>query len=147
MRTLLLTMLLGLSLQMLAQDATTTDSGSINDDTATLYFYRKPEFYNGRFEIWVNGVRIVSNFRSSTYFWLNLEAGTYEIRTKGRPSWAIYENKYQLQIEAGQKYYIEAVLNYGFLETSLRLEERNQADFQQLNDKLRFNANARRQLD
>lgn len=114
---------------------------------ATLYFYRKPEFYNGRFACWVDDVRLVSDFRSANYFWLNLPPGDYEIRTNGTPRWIVYEKKYQLKIEAGQEYYIEAVVDYDFLGTALFLRERSKADFEELQTKLTFDARAKRKLD
>lgn len=148
MRTILFILLIGLGLPLVAQQPLVSDSASIAEaNTATLYFYRKPEFYSGRFECWVNDVRVISNFQAANYFWLNLPAGAYEIRTIGKPRWAFFEKKYQLKVEAGQDYYIEAVLNYDFLGTGLSLEERTQTDFEQLQDKINFNADALRQLD
>ncbi|MEL6675046.1 MAG: DUF2846 domain-containing protein [Bacteroidota bacterium] len=116
-------------------------------DYATIWFYRKPEFYNGRFACWVDEVKLVSEFRSASYFWLNLPPGTYEIRTDGRPAWAIYEKKYQLKVEAGQQYYVEAGVDYDFLGTALFLNERSKTEFNQIQSKLTFDARANRTLD
>lgn len=114
---------------------------------ATLYFYRKPEFYSGRFDCWIGETRLVKSFQSSTYFWLNLPAGTYEMKTNGRPVWTIYEKNYELKVEAGQVYYIEAVLDYDFLGTALLLKIRSQADFDNLKSKLSFDERAIRLLE
>ncbi|MEL7220931.1 MAG: DUF2846 domain-containing protein [Bacteroidota bacterium] len=147
MRTILFIILLGLSLPTVVSGQQGSDTTSTEQDNATLYFYRKPEFYNGRFECWVNEVRLISNFKARSYFWLNLPAGNYEIRTNGRPSWLIFEKKYQLKIEAGQVYYIEAVIDYDFLGTALFLQERTKEEFDQLQTKLTFDARAIRLLE
>jgi hypothetical protein len=140
-------MLLGLMLPQPVKGQEARDTAKISKDYATLYFYRKPEFYSGRFACWVDDVRLVSDFRSANYFWLNLPAGDYEIRTNGTPRWIVYEKKYQLKIEAGQEYYIEAVVDYDFLGTALFLRERSKADFEKLQTKLTFDARAKRKLD
>ncbi len=124
-----------------------TSSVQREEASATIYFYRKAEFYNGRFECWVDETRLLSNFRAASYFWLNLPAGNYEIRTTGRPSWLIYEKRYQLKVEAGQVYYIEGVIEYDFLGTALFLQERKQVDFDALKSKLKFDVQAIRLLD
>ncbi|MBX2870742.1 MAG: DUF2846 domain-containing protein [Saprospiraceae bacterium] len=147
MRTVLLIISLGLLLPILVNGQEGNSNAPTEQEQATIYFYRKAEFYNGRFECWVDDVRLVSNYKAASYFWLNLPAGTYEIRTNGRPSWLIYEKKYQLKVEAGQVYYIEGVIEYDFLGTALFLQERNQADFDELQSKLKFDASAIRLLD
>ena len=147
MRSVLIIMLLALLFPTIAIGQQSSDGAPNREDYATLYFYRKPEFYSGRFDCWVNETQLVRNFRASTYFWLNLPAGTYEIRTDGRPTWTTYEKKYQLQLEAGQVYYIEAVLEYDFLGNALILQERKQSDFDQLQAKLTFDERAIRLLD
>ena len=126
---------------------TGSDSMPESEEQATLYFYRKPEFYDGRLAIWIGQTQLVNEFRASHYFWVNLPAGTYEIRTNGRPSWVISEKKYQLQVEAGQEYYIEAVLEYDFLGTALLLEERSLAEFNKRRSKLRLDERAIRSLE
>ena len=147
MRIVLMVFLLGLTLPAFLRGQQTSGTAATKEDYATLYFFRKPEFYNGRFDCWMDEVRLINNFRSASYFWLNLPAGTYEIRTNGRPSWSIAEKKYQLKVEAGQDYYIEAVIDYDFLGTALILQERSQADFDQLQAKLTFDERAIRLLD
>lgn len=147
MRTILIILFLGLAIPEIAQGQESKAPIDTTQDYATIYFYRKPEFYNGRFACWVDDVRLTWNFRSSKYFWLNLPAGNYEIRTTGKPSWVIYEKKYQLKVEAGQEYYIEAFVDYDFLGTALFLAERSKEDFDQLQDKLTFDARAKRLLE
>ena len=139
--------MLGLALPLLVHGQESSDTISTDSNYATIYFYRKPEFYTGRFECWVDEVRLVSNFRPRNYFWLNLPVGTYEMRTNGRPRWLTYEKKYELKVEAGQVYYIEAVTDYDFLGNALSLVERSKADFDQLQTKLKFDERAKRQLD
>lgn len=138
---------LGLLLPILATGQQDSSSVQTDEAYATIYFYRKAEFYNGRFECWVDETRLLSNFRAASYFWLNLPAGNYEIRTNGRPTWLIYEKKYQLKVEAGQVYYIEGVIEYDFLGTALFLQERNKTDFAALKSKLNFDVRAIRLLD
>lgn len=147
MRTGLLLILLALMLYTPLKGQPTADSTLISQDYATIYFYRKQEFYNGRFECWVDQIRLVSNFSRGSYFWLNLPAGDYEIRTKGIPKWIISEKKYQLKVESGQVYYIEAVVDYDFLGTALFLKERSQTAFNQQQSKLTFDARAKRTLE
>lgn len=147
MRIVLLVILLGLLLANMATGQQDTLSTQTEQAYATIYFYRKAEFYNGRFECWVDDLRLVSNFKAASYFWLNLPAGNYEIKTNGRPTWLIYEKKYQLKVEAGQIYYIEAVIEYDFLGTALFLQERKRAAFDKLKSKLKFDVRAIRLLD
>lgn len=147
MRIAPLIILLGLLSPILVTGQQDSSSVHTEESYATIYFYRKAEFYNGRFECWVDETRLLSNFRAASYFWLNLPAGNYEIRTNGRPTWLIYEKKYQLKVEAGQVYYIEGVIEYDFLGTALFLQERKQANFDELKSKLKFDTRAIRLLE
>ncbi len=147
MRVVLMIVFLGLTLPTFVNGQQSTNNTPNREDYATIYFYRKPEFFNGRFSCWVDDLRLINNFRASTYFWLNLPAGSYEIRTNGRPTWIIYEKKYELKVEAGEVYYIEAVIDYDFLGTALFLQVRSQEDFDQLSNKLNFDERAIRLLD
>lgn len=147
MKIVLLVISFGFLLPSIVTGQQDTSAMHMEQEEATIYFYRRAEFYNGRFECWVDDLRLVSNFKAASYFWLNLPAGTYEIRTNGRPTWLIYEKKYQLKVEAGQVYYIEAVIEYDFLGTALFLQERNQADFNANKSKLNFDASAIRLLE
>ena len=147
MRIAPLIILLGLLFPILVTGQQDSSSVHTEEAYATIYFYRKAEFYNGRFECWVDETRLVSNFKAASYFWLNLPAGNYEIRTNGRPTWLIYEKKYQLKVEAGQVYYVEGVIEYDFLGTALFLQERNKQDFIANKSKLNFDARAIRLLE
>ena len=147
MRFVLLVISLGSLFPVLLNGQEDTSGVDKEGTYATIYFYRKAEFYNGRFECWVDKTRLLSNFRAASYFWLNLPAGNYEIRTNGRPTWLIYEKKYQLKVEAGQVYYIEGVIEYDFLGTALFLQEREQEDFDRLKSKLKFDVRAIRLLE
>ncbi len=147
MRIILIILSFALIWPAMAIGQQSSDVVSEQEEYATLYFYRKPEFYSGRFDCWIGETRLIKNFQRSSYFWLNLPAGTYEIKTNGRPAWTIYEKKYELKVEAGQVYYIEAVLDYDFLGTALLLQVRSQADFDLLKSKLSFDERAIRVLD
>lgn len=146
-RTILTILSLALIWPGVAFGQQSSDVATDQEEYATLYFYRKPEFYSGRFDCWIGETRLIKNFQRSSYFWLNLPAGTYEMKTDGRPAWTIYEKKYELKVEAGLVYYIEAVLDYDFLGTALLLQVRSQADFDLLKSKLSFDERAIRVLD
>ncbi len=147
MRTVTIILLFALVLPCLLIGQQTVEHSSVAEEDATIYFYRKPEFLHGRFDCWVDDVRLISTFRAASYFWLNLPAGDYEIRTNGKPTWSIAEKKYQLKVEAGQVYYIEAIVDYDFLGTALLLQERSQADFDRLEAKITFDERAVRLLE
>lgn len=148
MRTILIIILCGfLSLPSLIFGQERSDAAVPGEEEATIYFYRKPEFYNGRFACWLDDTRLINNFQASSYFWLNIPAGTYKMRTNGRPSWIIYEKEYQLEVEAGKVYYIEGVIDYDFLGTALFLQVRSQEDFDELRGKIKFDERAIRSLD
>ncbi|MEL6658066.1 MAG: DUF2846 domain-containing protein [Bacteroidota bacterium] len=147
MRTVIIVLLLVLALPAGAKAQQSGDSTPASEKEATLYFYRKPEFFNGRFDCWLNETRLIKNFQAASYFWLNIPAGTYEMKTSGKPTWSIAEKKYELRVEAGEVYYIEAVINYDFLGTALFLEVRSQEDFDQLQTKITFDERAIRSLD
>lgn len=126
-----------------APKAPTTDG----KEHATLFFYRKSEFFRGRLDCWLDKTKLVENFQDGTFFRVNVPPGVYEVRTNGRPIWRIYEKKYQLVVEAGQDYYLEGVLDYDFFGTALILEERKAADFFKLVRKLSFDERAVQSLE
>lgn len=121
----------GQALLAAAQEALPTDGN------AMLWIYQKGSFGSGAtYDVWINGQLVAPKFRKSSYFQIEVPAGTLLLRTTGKPAYFVEEKKFWLKASSGQQYFIEAVQDYDFMAASLYLVERDALDFQKKIEKL-----------
>jgi len=114
---------------------------------AMLYVYQKGSFGNGQYNLWINGKMVVNRFQARSYFSIQVPAGSLQLRTAGLPKYFVAEKNFRLQVQAGQEYYLEAVVDYDFMSGSLYLVQRNAEDFKKRQKDLRLNEKAKTKLE
>ncbi|HRD79331.1 MAG: hypothetical protein IAE84_02130 [Saprospiraceae bacterium] len=114
---------------------------------AVLYIYQKGSFGNGQYDLWINGKAVVERFQSRTYFSVQVPAGLVQLRTTGRPKYFVTEKNFRIEAQAGQEYYLEAVLDYDFMSGSLYLVQRSAEDFKKRMKGLKLNEKAKTKLE
>lgn len=108
-------------------------------ERATLRIYCKT--YNGYgsgFGVKINEQLVITRLKNKSWLEIEVPAGTLALETVPELSYPTYAGKtYSMQIEAGKLYYLEAVIDYEFLVSSmyLVLRDENQAiaDMKRLN--------------
>lgn len=114
---------------------------------AVLYIYQKGSFGNGQYDLWINGKAVVQRFQSRTYFSVQVPAGLVQLRTTGRPKYFVAEKNFRIEAQAGQEYYLEAVVDYDFMSGALYLVQRNAEDFKKRLKGLKLDEKAKTKLE
>ncbi len=114
---------------------------------AALHIYQKGSFGNGQYNLWINGKMVVERFQARSYFSIQVPAGSLQLRTAGLPKYFVTEKNFRLQVQAGQEYYLEAVVDYDFMSGSMYLVQRNAEDFKKRLKGLRLNEKAKTKLE
>jgi hypothetical protein len=114
---------------------------------AVLHIYQKGSFGNGQYNLWINGKMVVERFQARSYFSIQVPAGSLQLRTAGLPKYFVTEKNFRLQVQTGQEYYLEAVVDYDFMSGSLYLVQRNAEDFKKRLKGLRLNEKAKTKLE
>lgn len=114
---------------------------------ATLYIFQKGSFEGSNFDIYINNQLVAKDFRPRSWFSVQMSPGAYELRTAGRPAYAVEEKTARLQLLAGKTYYLEAVLDYDYFSRALYLMERTEADFLKRKKNLQLNERAKKKLE
>lgn len=117
------------------------------DSFATLYIYQKGSFGRSLFDIWINDQLAAQDFKARSYFIVKVPVGTLRLRTTGRPAYFVEEKNFRLQVYSGQEYYLEAILDYDFMSSSLYLVERKAEDFHNRKNGLKLNESAKTTLE
>jgi hypothetical protein len=141
-RTLLLVLLSAASSFVVSSTAQSTGPGR-----AVVYIYQKGSFGNGQYDLWINGQKVVERFQARSYFSIQVPAGALELRTAGRPKYFVVEKNFRLEVQAGQEYYLEAVVDFDFMSGSLYLVQRSAEDFKKRLKGLKLNEKAKAKLE
>ena len=96
------------------------------EEVATIVIYYKRGFNMTSFGLFVEDEEVISSFRNKTYYVIEHPPGKISLETKGYLWRNLTEDKeYSLTLEAGQTYYLEALVEYQVLMTSLHLVKRS----------------------
>ncbi|MBX2926881.1 MAG: hypothetical protein KF852_03505 [Saprospiraceae bacterium] len=124
-----------------------TAQSSAGPGRAVVYIYQKGSFGNGQYDLWINGQKVLERFQARSYFSIQTPAGAVELRTAGRPKYFVVEKNFRLEVQAGQEYYLEAVVDYDFMSGSLYLVQRSAEDFKKRLKGLKLNEKAKTKLE
>jgi|APTNR8051073442_1049403.scaffolds.fasta_scaffold00226_39 hypothetical protein len=115
---------------------------------ATLYIYQRSTFSRAvAFDVWINGQQVAVAFPARSYFILQAPPGVLNLRTIGRPAYIAETKTFQLNVNAGQTYYLEAILDYDFMSSALYLVQRDATEFRRRQKSLQLNENAKTKLE
>lgn len=105
-------------------------SGEAQDSSeATLVIYRKPHLNFTSFRIYGDETIFVPEVEANSYYLIKRKPGKILLKTEGNALRNFAEKReYSLTLEAGKTYYLEALLEYQFLLTSLHLVKRSDVD-------------------
>lgn len=127
--------------------AVSSAAQSAGPGRGVVYIYQKGSFGNGQYDLWINGQKVVERFQARSYFSIQIPAGAVELRTAGRPKYFVVEKNFRLEVQAGQEYYLEAVVDFDFMSGSLYLVQRSAEDFKKRIKGLKLNEKAKTRLE
>lgn len=95
------------------------------NDSATVIIYRLRDFQGALYTVKINEKRVANNFKMYQFVQLKVPAGEITLETSGN----IYAEKkrFVMQVTGGKTYYLEAVVDYGYMSNALLLYERDEA--------------------
>lgn len=97
---------------------------SIPDEHVKLTVFRPRDFQSIGFTLKINGQTVVSNFKNKSYVELKLKPGLILLETSG--SIVVEKKQFSLDLKAGEIYFLEAVIDYGFLSSTFFLIKRDE---------------------
>lgn len=96
------------------------------EEYATIVIYGKAGRQLITVELLLDDVPVISTFPPNTYFEIKHLPGKVSLKTKGKMLRnLIEEREYSLTLEAGKTYYLEAMVEYQVLMTSLHLTRKS----------------------
>lgn len=96
------------------------------EEVATLVIYYKRSVSMSSFGLYVQDEEVISSFRKKTYYIIKHPPGRISLHTKGNLLRRLQEDReYSLTLKAGQTYYLEALVEYQVLMTSMHLVKRS----------------------
>ncbi len=96
------------------------------DEVSTLVIYSKRSLNFSSFSLFIDNERVISSFQKNIYYVLEHPPGKISLQTKGLLWRNLTEDKdYSLTLEAGKTYYLEALVEYQVLMTSIHLVRRS----------------------
>lgn len=96
------------------------------EEVATIVIYAKSGRQFSSFDILFNDVPVISSLPKNTYFVIKHRPGKISLKTKGKMWRNLIEGKeYSLTLVSGTTYYLEAMMEYQVLMTSMHLIRRN----------------------
>lgn len=96
------------------------------EEVATLVIYYKRSVNMTSFGIYVDDKEVIDSFQKKTYYVIEHPPGKISLQTKGNLWRNFHEDKeYSLTLEAGKTYFLEALVEYQVLMTSLHLVKRS----------------------
>lgn len=102
---------------------------SNSSEEATLVIYRKPHLNFTSFRIYGDETILIPDVEANAYYLIKRKPGSIFLKTEGSVLRNLTEKReYSLTLEAGKTYYLEAILEYQFLLTSLHLVKRSEVD-------------------
>lgn len=115
-----------LTIPLIAIDNSTFFDFQKEEDVATIVIYAKSgrQFYS--FELLFDGVPVISSFPKNTYYVIKHPPGKISLKTKGKLWRNLIEDRdYSLTLEAGTTSYLEVMMEYQVLMTSMHLIRRS----------------------
>ncbi|WP_143962897.1 DUF2846 domain-containing protein [Litoribacter populi] len=95
-----------------------------SEQEATVVVYRKPSGTFAKFAMSIDGKQVIPSLEGNTYYEIRLKPGEVLMETRGN---IFTEHKqYSLTLEAGEIYYLEAVLEYQLYLMTLHLMRRSE---------------------
>ncbi len=95
---------------------------SKQEDYATIVIYGKSGRQLTAMDLLFDDIPVISSFTPNTYFEIKHTPGKVSLKTKGKLLRSLIEEReYSLTLEAGKTYYLEAMVEYQVLMTSLHL--------------------------
>ncbi|SEG35442.1 hypothetical protein [Algoriphagus boritolerans] len=102
---------------------------SSDSSEAILVIYRKPHLNFTAFRIYGDETILIPDVKANSYYLIKRKPGRIFLKTEGSVLRNLAEKReYSLTLEAGKTYYLEAILEYQFLLTSLHLVKRSEVD-------------------
>jgi hypothetical protein len=96
------------------------------EEVATIVIYAKSGRQFSSFDLLFNDVPVISSLPKNTYFVIKHRPGKISLKTKGKMWRNLIEGKeYSLNSVSGSTYYLEAMMEYQVLMTSMHLIRRN----------------------
>lgn len=96
---------------------------------AILVIYRKPHLNFTSFRIYGDEAILIPEVDANTYYLIKRKPGRILLKTEGSVFRNLAEKReYSMTLEADKTYYLEAILEYQFLLTSLHLVKRSEID-------------------
>lgn len=96
------------------------------EEVATIVIYAKSGRQFSSFDLLFNDVPVISSLPKNTYFVIKHRPGKVSLKTKGKMWRNLIEGKeYSLNSVSGSTYYLEAMMEYQVLMTSMHLIRRN----------------------
>ncbi len=139
-------LIIGLWWLALLASSYTGDAPTESAERATILFYHRNSFLRSSFSLIMNDKVVADTLRSRTYFRIDVPAGPLTLRTKGNRI-GLEDRQFRFVAQPGQTHYIEGVIEYDFLMTSLYLVERSEAEALNRIKRLRLDEKALRKMD
>lgn len=107
-----------------------------NDVSAWLVFYQRGNLYGGRFALEVNDRTVAEPFQPRRWFELRVPPGEQTLRTVNLSPLDVGKT-FRLEVEPGERVYLEGVVEYDFLVAALYLVKRSAEEAQATLPKLK----------
>ncbi|MBT0809686.1 hypothetical protein KIH41_00155 [Litoribacter ruber] len=95
-----------------------------SDQVATVIIYRKRSGMPKKIGLRIDGKQVIPSLKTNTYYEHRLDPGKVLLETKGDIFTEL--KQYSLTLEAGQTYYLEAVIEYQAFTTTMHLVRKSE---------------------
>lgn len=116
-----------------------------SEEYATLVVYRKGDFGGPSFSVSINEKKVIAELKQRSYIVTRVKPGSIIFKVQGGNF--IESKRFSMEVAAGKTYFLEAVVDYDFLFSSVHLVLRSPENAQKAMRKFKQDEKAKPYVD